>query len=273
MKNLYFSIIIWLIATIPVFSQNAPFALELEPFTISGLPGLHSYAYTIHDGKWLILGGRTNGLHGFQPPFAFPLATQNTNIYVVDPVAQQFWSATSSTLPQNIQEHISSSNMEGVRLGNYFYFIGGYGFSTPANDLITFPNITAIDVPGLMNAVMNQLPVTSYFRQITDPAMALCGSRAEVIDTTVYLVFGHQFDGRYNPNNMPSFTQVYSNQIRKFNITDNGTVFTITNYTSITDTVNFHRRDYNLAPQIFPNGTSGITASSGVFSIILIVLI
>ncbi len=256
---------VWILSQMGLNAQTSPFQLELEPFTISSLPGLHSYAFTQHNGKWLILGGRTNGLHGFQPPFAFPLASQNTNIYVVDPVLQQSWSVSTASLPQNIQEHIASSNMEGVRIGNYYYFIGGYGFSTPANELITFPNVTAIDVPALINAVVNQLPVTSYFRQITDPNLALCGSRAEVIDSTVFLVFGHQFDGRYNPHNMPSFTQVYSNQIRKFNISDNGTVFTINNYTSITDTVNFHRRDYNLAPQIFPNGASGITAFSGVF--------
>jgi len=246
-------------------AQNHPLELELEPFTISGFPGLHSYAFTTHDGKWLIIGGRTNGLHGFQPPTAFPMATQNTNIYVVDPVMQQVWSSPIASLPQNIKEHIASSNMEGARIGVYYYFFGGYGFSTPANDLITFPNVTAIDVPGLMNAVMNQLPITSYFRQITDQNMALSGSRSEIIDSTVYLVFGHRFDGRYNPHNGPSFTQTYSNEIRKFNIADNGIIFTINNFTTVYDSANFHRRDYNLAPQIFPNGDIGLTAFSGVF--------
>ncbi len=35
----------------------------------------------------------------------------------------------------------------------------------------------------------------------------------------------------------------------------------------VTDQVHLHRRDYNLVPQIFPNGEEGYTVSSGVFQI------
>ncbi len=264
MKKIIHFLFISLIST-GVMAQNPPFELELEPFTIAGLPGLHSNERIVHDGKWLIIGGRTNGLHGFQPPFAFLPSTQNTTIYVVDPINQQVWSAATTTLSQNIREHITTSNMEGVQQGNYYYLIGGYGFNTAANDLITFPNVTAIDVPGLLNAVITQQPISSFFRQITDQNMALSGSRSEIIDSTIYLVFGHRFDGRYNPHNMPTFTQTYSNQIQKFTISDDGTTFSLNNLTVISDTVNFHRRDYNLVPQIFPNGAIGLTAFSGVF--------
>jgi hypothetical protein len=40
---------------------------------------------------------------------------------------------------------------------------------------------------------------------------------------------------------------------------------TVKHLTSVTDTINLHRRDYNVVPQILPNGAEGITAFSGVF--------
>jgi hypothetical protein len=63
----------------------------------------------------------------------------------------------------------------------------------------------------------------------------------------------------------PTYTQVYTDAIRKFNLVDNGTTITITHLPTITDAINLHRRDYNAVPQILPNGAEGITAFSGVF--------
>ena len=63
----------------------------------------------------------------------------------------------------------------------------------------------------------------------------------------------------------PTFTQVYTDAIRKFNISDNGKTLAVTHLPTITDAANLHRRDYNAVPQILPNGEEGITAFSGVF--------
>ena len=63
----------------------------------------------------------------------------------------------------------------------------------------------------------------------------------------------------------PTFTQVYTDAIRKFNISDNGKTLVVTHLPTITDATNLHRRDYNAVPQILPNGEEGITAFSGVF--------
>ena len=87
------------------------------------------------------------------------------------------------------------------------------------------------------------------------------------IGNTFYLVGGHRFDGRYNPMNNPTFTQTYSNAIRKFTIDNSGSSLSYANYEEIVDAVHLHRRDYNLLPQIFPNGELGYTISSGVFQI------
>jgi hypothetical protein len=65
----------------------------------------------------------------------------------------------------------------------------------------------------------------------------------------------------------PTYTQTYVNGLKKFNINNSGTQLTFSNYTSVSDQVHLHRRDYNLMPQIFPNGEEGYTISSGVFQV------
>ncbi|MBK6445932.1 MAG: hypothetical protein IPF81_11780 [Bacteroidetes bacterium] len=61
------------------------FQLVIEEDTISGMPGLQSFVHAQVDGKWLLIGGRTDGLHQRQPFASFAVAGNNTNIYVVDP--------------------------------------------------------------------------------------------------------------------------------------------------------------------------------------------
>jgi hypothetical protein len=80
-----------------------------------------------------------------------------------------------------------------------------------------------------------------------------------------YLFFGHNFYGRYSDPPAPTFTQIYSNEIRKFTIVDDGTNLSISNYSAITDTNNFHRRDLNVGPVVHYNGTQGVCVYSGVF--------
>jgi hypothetical protein len=81
-------------------------------------------------------------------------------------------------------------------------------------------------------------------------------------------VGGHKFIGAYNPmgpNHGPGFFQEYTNAIRKFSILDDGLTLSVTHYPATIDTNQLHRRDYNLVAQIFPNGSEGMTAFSGVF--------
>jgi hypothetical protein len=88
------------------------------------------------------------------------------------------------------------------------------------------------------------------------------------IGDTYYLVGGQKFIGRYNPHGPdhgPGFIQEYTNQIRRFQLTDDGNELTVTMLEPWTDAVNLHRRDYNLAAQMMPDGTPGLTLFSGVF--------
>jgi hypothetical protein len=88
------------------------------------------------------------------------------------------------------------------------------------------------------------------------------------IYNTYYLTGGQKFIGRYNPmgpTHGPGFFQEYTNAIRKFQIQDDGTNLNIVHLPGVVDPVHLHRRDYNVASQIMPDGSEGLTAFSGVF--------
>ncbi len=262
-------IIVLLLLVLPTAVAQTTFNYDvvLTPITVSGLPGLHSYAFGQHNGKWLIIGGRKDGIHARQPFNAFPGAQNNTDIYVVDIATQQTWSASVNTLPTGLKEQLQSTNMNFYQDGEALYIIGGYAFSATENDHKTFNNLTSVDVPNLINAIVAGTPITSYFKQISNDVFAITGGQLAKIGATFYLIGGHRFDGRYNPMNNPTFTQSYSNAIRKFSITNSGTTLSYSNYQEISDPLHLHRRDYNLVPQVFPNGELGYTISSGVFQV------
>jgi len=83
-----------------------------------------------------------------------------------------------------------------------------------------------------------------------------------------YLAGGQYFEGRYNPmgpSNGPGFIQEYTDEVRQFKISDDGASMSVYQYSEFHDQANLHRRDYNMSPQIFPNGDKGFTMFSGVF--------
>jgi hypothetical protein len=246
-------------------AQISPFQIQLEPMQIQNLGGLQSFAVGHHGGKWLVAGGRLDGLHRRQPWAAFDVAGNNNQLLVIDPVTRQKWSAPLSSLPVSIQEQLSSTNMQFTQEGDYLYFVGGYGYHAATATRKTFDNLTAIQVPGLINAIVNGNPITPYFRQIANARFAVTGGHLKKINHTYYLVGGHRFDGNYNPMGNPTYTQVYTNAIRKFKLADDGINITITDLPTLTDATNLHRRDYNVVPQILPDGSEGLTAFSGVF--------
>ena len=248
--------------------SQAPFTLELEAHEIPGVGGIHSYAYAQHQGKWIIIGGRLDGLHQRQPFASFDLAGHNNRLIVIDPETQTQWSAGLSDFPAMVQEQFRSTNMEFYQDQGFLYVVGGYGYSDFHGDHVTFQNLTAIDVAGLINAVIEGNNLSSFVRQYTHDMFAVTGGYLEKIYDTYQLVGGQKFTGRYNPmgpDHGPGFIQEYTNEIRRFNLNDDGTTLLIDILPSLRDTNQLHRRDFNVLPQILPNGQHGLTAFSGVF--------
>lgn len=258
----------FVICCLQFFLPAQQFSLRLQKSTqVTNAPAVHSGAYGIYSGKWFFIGGRKNGLHGFQPAAAFENDGISDTIYVVDPNTNQSWKADVSALPAYIREPITSSNMEFYLQDSMLYMVGGYGWNDSIQNFITWPTLTAINMQGLMSAVISGVSITSYFRQMEDSVLRVCGSHLHKLDSTYYLVFGHRFDGYYDRSDTTGFHfQEYTNEIRKFQIADDGVNLSIYNYSTVRDTANFRRRDFNLIPFYNPwSGQIGLTAYSGVF--------
>jgi hypothetical protein len=164
----------------PLMAQTTPaspppFSVDVKAVTSSNLPALHSFsAAQGTDGKWLIAGGRTNGLHLFvsssnggttAPPNAFPPTNANQSLWVIDPSTQQAWSAPLTSLPAMVSDALSANNAEYYASGGYLYVIGGYGWSTVYNQMITFPSLTAIQIDPVISAIVNKTAFTSFVQQ------------------------------------------------------------------------------------------------------------
>ena len=108
--------LLFLLISIKLFSQTLPINVSIEPLEIVGLGGIQSFAFGQADGKWLIIGGRLDGLHQRQPFATFDIAGHNTQLIVIDPVLKQKWSAPLTSLSVPLQEQLKSTNMEFYQL-------------------------------------------------------------------------------------------------------------------------------------------------------------
>ncbi len=244
-----------------------PFDIFVEPHPIAGMPGVHSYAYAQSGKKVLIVGGRKDGLHRRQPNQTFLPADNNLNFILLNLENNTVITRSITELSTELQEQLQSANMQSTQNGDYAYWVGGYGRSNTAGDHITFPRITAAHIPGLIEAIETQSPLAPHIFTLADQNMAVTGGQMRLLNDTIYLVGGNRFDGRYNPNNGPSFTQEYTNRIKKFHASVSGGNIQISGYSETVDNENFHRRDYNLVSTVFPGNELGYTIASGVFQV------
>jgi hypothetical protein len=93
-----FVVVIMMLLSISTTAQT-PFNIYLEPMTVPGVGGLQAFAFgQDNSGKWLVIGGRLDGLHRRQPFASFDLAGNNNQLLVVDPVMNQSWSTPLTSL-------------------------------------------------------------------------------------------------------------------------------------------------------------------------------
>lgn len=263
----------------PIFSEDElPFRVSIEQADFTLPTGLHSFVFATHNGKWLLLCGRTNGLHGFQDnPNNFPPDKQNTTVFVVDPKTGKVFSRslTSSTsgLTQDQIDSLSMTSPQFYQLGKTLYITGGYGFLNSIQNYTTFDILTAINVPGLMNWVIKgdaRRPASRFIRQLSNEVFRVTGGAMEQLEKgkPTLLVFGQDFEGAYF---FGPFTQVYTNQVRRFHIRDNGRTLGVEILEPLPLTFNpaYRRRDLNV-PRIVSKVRGklkpGLVALSGVFT-------
>ena len=257
----------------PILSSNAvPFSIQIQQAAFSLPSGLQSFALGTNGGKWLLLAGRINGLHGFNSGTNnFPADTQNTTVFVVDPYLQTVTTRSltnaGSGLTQAQIDLLSVTAAQSCQSGNTLYMTGGYGIDSSTSNFTTKAALTAIDVPGLIHWVINPSngeTAAQHIRQISDPIFQITGGfMTEATHHHLLLGFGQNFSG----TNIFS-DGTYSEQIRRFRVIDKGTNLSVVVQKSLPKVAdpNFRRAGLNVVP-IIENGSQRFVAFSGVFTL------
>ena len=242
-----------------------PFDVVLTPVSISGLHGIQSYAAGEHNGKWLIIGGRLDGLHQRQPWQAFDANGHNTFMYVIDPATKTYTQAPLSGFANDsVEAQLSSTNANFHQVGNLLYIAGGYGLSSTSVH-ITHPMLTVIDVPAMITSITSNGTVdTSAYQSVQDSAFAVTGGKLLELDGTFYLIGGQRFDGQYNPMGHNTYVQSYTEAVRPFTVSGTFPSLSHSFDPYMVDSDELHRRDYNVTYMTDGSATY-ITAWSGVF--------
>lgn len=244
-----------------------PFSITLTPEKINFyLPALQSFAEASYNGLWIIVGGQVVGFHGTSnnpPPFQTSVA--NDSMWVVDaangksygvPVPKQYWNS------------LAVSNPQSFRVGNKFYLCGGYTvsdpsqtrFNTTSNSFfqINIPNFIQYVKSGGTTPALNQvfpIAIKNNFVRVT-------GGELFVENDNFYLIGGQDYEGTYSVG----VNGKYTNSIRSFKLQQNGQGWLLANMNSLVDSVNLHRRDFNLVPYVASNGSLDALVFGGVFT-------
>ncbi len=262
--------------TFPLPETSLPFRLEIAVASFSLPNGLQAYVFGRHKQEFLLLAGRTYGLHGFLGD-TFPVSSQNTVVYVLTPstgaIISRALTDPSSGLTQEQIDQLSVTNAEFFQGdgSDTLYMIGGYGINTATQTRETKSVLTAIDIPKLINWVKNgpnAKSVAKCIRQVSNPLLQVTGGLLyQANPHQPYLLgFGQNFIGSYIDT---TSNGIYTHQVRQFQILDNGKTLVVQPYNQPTPLPDYRRRDLNIVPIITKQGPSleqSYVALGGVFT-------
>lgn len=263
----------------PIYpGSDLPFEIEINQADFSLPQGLQSFAWATYKGKWLLLAGRTNGMHTFNNDNNnFPPSQQNQVIFVVDPQNKTVYTKSltdpTSGLTQEQIDTLSVTASQYYQKGKKLYITGGYGVISSTGEFSTKDTLTAIDIPGLIHWVVEpdeSETAVEHIRQVSDPLFQITGGDMfEGEDNLVLLIFGQNFSGAYFHSTVNG---IYSKQIRRFRIIDDGKRLSFKEYPSLPfePDPNYRRRDLNTVPvvrSICGKKKYGFVSYSGVFTL------
>jgi hypothetical protein len=262
--------------TEPLPEDALPYRLSIEVADFSLPVGLQAYAAAVYKGEWLIITGNTKGLHGFDPVSAFPVTSQNTVVYVVNPKKKKTYSRSlldpTAHLSQIQIDRLSSADVLDYQdfTTNTLYLVGGYGMNTATGRKETFDSLTAVDVAALIQWVKKpskSKTAAKCIRQVTHPLLQVTGGLMWQVNThqPYLLVFGQNFEIPYQ---VPS-DGLYTKQVRPIQIIDTGEKLFVQPYKQPIPVESYRRRDLNVVPIVKKAGRSyayGFVALSGVFT-------
>jgi hypothetical protein len=265
----------------PVSAWDRDYNIKVKPYAMgtAPVPGLQSFAAGQYGDQWVVLAGKTGGMHSFE--------SRNTSAWVIDPVTKQAWGRNlddpTSGLSQQAIYSLSSSNPQSYQRDNTLFITGGYVYEAAIDNFTTYNDLSAIDLPELIDWVKTpgtQMPSNTILQ--TQGAIATGtayegglfqvtgGGMFEVAGQT-QLIFGQKYEGRYLHDGS---YQKYTSQVRTFDIDYDHTAGTLRYSNGAVDPAGgdpsqFRRRDLNTFPILSKDGTgadqrSGV-ALSGVF--------
>jgi hypothetical protein len=266
--------------SIPLPEDSLPYQIAVEQADFSLPAGLQSFAFAVYKGEWLFIAGRTNGLHNVNSdtalPNSFPVKSQNTVVYVVNPKKKKSYSRPlndpSSNLTQEQIDLLSVTNSFYSQTddGRTLYLIGGYGIDSATGKMGTKQALTAINVPRLIAWVKKKRcsgSAADCLRFAFDPILQLTGGKMLKGNKpgSYLLAFGQNFSGYYTTSSNGD----YSMQIRRIKIIDNGRELCVKSCKQPAPLPTYRRRDLNVVPVIKKKGNCckmSYVALSGVFT-------
>ncbi len=238
------------------------FTIELKGKETLPELGIQSFSWGKSGDEVLIIGGRLDGLHKRQPWASFDSLGHNQQLIVWNTKTNETWKAKYSNLTIAIFEQLKATNHCFSQVCDSLFIVGGYGISQKEGH-ITFASALRFSVSEVINAVKKNQLNNSLFEQFTSDNFAVTGGQIIFYNEKLHLVGGHRFDGRYNPQNGPSYVQTYTNAARIFTWEKgNSPIF----YPELTNVEAFHKRDFNLL-NVKSGEAQKLVALSGVFKL------
>jgi hypothetical protein len=239
----------------PLYEETLPFRVVIEqaPFTLP--VGLQAYVSAIYKDEWLLIAGRSQGLHGFSGD-TFPVSTQNTTLFVLNLTTGSTVSRElSDPAAQLSQEQIDQLSVTNALFfqgdgSNTLYMVGGYGINTQTERRETKSTLSAINVRNLIKWVKRDPKIKSAsecVRQVSDPLLQVTGGVMWQFNLhqPALLGFGQNFIGRYVDT---TSNGDYTYQVRPFQIIDTKKGLFVTPYTQNDPIPLYRRRDLNIVP-------------------------
>ena len=273
----------------PLSTWAENYSISLEPLKgrQARFPTLQSFsAGMTRDGEWVLIGGRTNGLHNFtnKGTANFPPAHQNDRIWVYDPVRERSWSRplSKSGLSAAKQLSLSTTNAEQLQQGDIMFRVGGYVYDEASQTFQTRNRLSAINLGDLANWAKDktkQLPKDSVL-SVAGEAIQVDGEPTHLFAVTggellagrrdgqAQLIFGQDFKGSYTSGT----NGLYTSQVRNFNIhyqpKQRALSYSLNRVTEPKSSL-YRRRDLNVMTQLDRNATGRLVqeaaALAGVF--------
>ena len=209
-------------------SGGSSFVISTEDVTseFPGAPRVQSFSFAQWKGRWVIIGGRTAGYHGVGGGSAeFLRADANGEVWVLDTTVKPVRTyhapldqLTGELLP--VKDQWASTAQLSFQDGPTLYIAGGYG-EDHRGDWVTYPQISTVDLPRLIEGVMRgRIPPESIAFTRSPLVQSSGGELVKLPDGYFYLE-GHSFHGSYTAfqgqreQNGKAASQVYLDDIRK----------------------------------------------------------